>query len=181
MGIDVALTRWVNDIAQSGPWTNAVSVFLAADLIAVLALAVVVALVRLPRGIRDRTAFEVVVVVCVAYALSQAIGIIAFRERPFAVGFTTALIEKSPLEKSFPSDHAVLAAALVAPLLGALRRNGERGVLLAVALMVAFGRVLVGVHYVSDVLAGFLLAAITTWAVHRSGIAGRFGVPVRQQ
>ncbi|QDP95132.1 phosphatase PAP2 family protein [Microlunatus elymi] len=61
---------------------------------------------------------------------------------------------------SMPSDHAVIAGALAA---GMILLNRRLGVLAAVlALLLAFSRVYVGVHYPSDVLAGLIFGAAVT-------------------
>jgi undecaprenyl-diphosphatase len=69
-----------------------------------------------------------------------------------------------PDTTSFPSGHSVGAAAFwttVAVLL--LPRVGQRAwVLLAIPLLVALTRVLLGVHYPSDVVAGLLVGGC--WA-----------------
>jgi undecaprenyl-diphosphatase len=69
---------------------------------------------------------------------------------------------------AFPSGHA-LAAATIYPLLAWLLSEGQRrwrGVLLAGAVLVAtyigIGRLYLGVHWPTDVLAGWLLGATQT-------------------
>jgi undecaprenyl-diphosphatase len=69
---------------------------------------------------------------------------------------------------SFPSDHAVIAGALAMGLLLFDIRIGIPAALLA--LLLAFARVYVGVHYPADVIAGLLLGAaiaIILWALLR--------------
>jgi membrane-associated phospholipid phosphatase len=68
---------------------------------------------------------------------------------------------------SLPSDHATMAGAVAAGLFLANRRWGT--IAAAAALLMAFTRVYVGAHYLSDVLAGLALGAavavIGWWAV----------------
>ena len=74
---------------------------------------------------------------------------------------------------SFPSGHATGAASVYLPLAalanGVLVRRGARIVVMGVAvlacLVVATTRVLLGVHYPSDVLAGLALGTAVTCAV----------------
>lgn len=72
-----------------------------------------------------------------------------------------------PASHGFPSGHALAASALYVTLAlvaaGGERRTGPRRLLIAsgvaVALLVAWSRVYIGVHYLSDVVGGFLLGA----------------------
>ena len=69
-----------------------------------------------------------------------------------------ALIDRTS-DFSFPSDHATTVGAVAAALWLANRRFGlVAGVL---ALLMAFSRVYVGVHYPGDVLGGLTLGAGT--------------------
>lgn len=104
---------------------------------------------------RRRDAIYVVVVRAVAAALSSAVKIAVGRHRP---------VLPHPFAHagggSFPSGHALGSAALwgsVAVLLWLGRRH-RAAVVAAVALPAVIGasRVVLGVHYVSDVVAGLL-------------------------
>ncbi len=82
------------------------------------------------------------------------------RRRPVLPGeFVTFQYDKY----SFPSGHAArtiafaLAALFFYPLVGAI--------LVVVALAIALARIAVGVHYVSDVLAGLLVGGGVAWLV----------------
>ena len=102
----------------------------------------------------------------IAWLASEGVGLLYFRPRPFAaLADAHLLIAKSPLDKSFPSDHASIAFALASAVWFVDRRWG--GVLLAVAAVIALARTFVGVHYFSDVVAGALLGFICAFTVHR--------------
>lgn len=63
---------------------------------------------------------------------------------------------------SFPSGHAARLAALA---IGGLFFDVSLGwTLLVLALSVALARVLVGVHYLSDILMGLVLGGLVAWA-----------------
>lgn len=67
--------------------------------------------------------------------------------------------------RSFPSGHATtvaVAAALVVLLAPRWRAPAVAG-----AALVGGSRLLVGYHFLSDVLAGFLLGGLWVWATHR--------------
>lgn len=61
---------------------------------------------------------------------------------------------------SLPSAHSTVAAALGAVWWWALRHTPWRWAGPALALLVGWGRVAVGVHFPADVLAGWLLGAV---------------------
>jgi len=57
---------------------------------------------------------------------------------------------------SFPSGHATSVSAFVATLCIFFQRTWLRSALIAFAVLVAFSRLAMGVHWVTDVLAGFV-------------------------
>ena len=87
------------------------------------------------------------------------------RPRPFVSHPDVVhLFVQHATDPSFPSDHATAAFAIAVSI---LLRNRRVGLLaLAMAILVAVGRVAVGVHYPGDVIGGALLgsaAALLLW------------------
>ncbi|MFH2062756.1 MAG: phosphatase PAP2 family protein [bacterium] len=169
---DLSAFRWLNGLAGTSHVFDFAAVVAAKWLIYVLAAAVLLAAVvsvsdRLWGGRRSRGVDGPVIAVrsLVAVALSAVdsavLAMILFRERPFvSLDGVRLLVDPPLLAKSFPSDHATLAFALAVSVLMVNRRYGLPA--LAVAVLVAVGRVAVGVHFPLDVLAGALLG--TAWA-----------------
>jgi undecaprenyl-diphosphatase len=92
-----------------------------------------------------------------AVALTAAIGALWDRPRPFVAEHFTPLISHAP-DASFPSDHlAALGAVTICVWLASHRLGIATAIIAAV---VAFARVYVGVHYVSDVGGGFVLGLV---------------------
>jgi undecaprenyl-diphosphatase len=90
-----------------------------------------------------------------AKVLSDAIA----RQRPFVDHPHAAhLFIKHAADYGFPSDHASGAFAIAVALLLRHRRAGLLALAMAVAISV--GRVMVGVHYPSDVAAGAVLGTL---------------------
>lgn len=88
-----------------------------------------------------------------ALGLAAALGGFHPEPRPFVAGHFTPLFAHVA-DGSFPSDHlAVLGAVTAGAWLGS-RRLGYAAA--ALSFVVAFARVFAGVHYVGDVVAGFL-------------------------
>jgi undecaprenyl-diphosphatase len=94
----------------------------------------------------------------VALALNQLVAHAANETRPFvALPHVLTLVHHSA-DAGFPSDHAVMAGAVAAGLFLVSRLLGW--LTTAAALLIAFARVYVGVHYPQDVLAGLALGAV---------------------
>jgi membrane-associated phospholipid phosphatase len=96
--------------------------------------------------------------------VAQPIALLVDRPRPFeAHPADTLLLVPPSHEPSFPSDHAVAAFAIAFAVAFFGRRVGA--FFLAAATVVAFTRVLVGLHYPGDIAAGALIGLASAAAV----------------
>ena len=104
-----------------------------------------------------------------ALLLNQAIGHLWDRSRPYAAHPHSLVLFTAPShDPSFPSDHAAAAFAIAVSVWFFSRRLGL--VFLLFAAAIAVSRVLLGMHYPTDVLAGALtgtLAAVVVCTVGR--------------
>lgn len=164
---DIVAFRALNGLAGRDAALDAVFIFGAKYLIYIMAALVVAYVAAAWRTDhfegRIENAWHVVVTVVLAFVTEQLIGFLWFRLRPFAaLEGVIKLIEKSATEKSFPSGHATAAFAVA---FGLLLHNRRWGWAMAVlAAWVAISRVLVGVHYPSDVLAGAVVGGLAALA-----------------
>ena len=124
-------------------------------------------------------ALTLVLVTGGAEALNNILKSLFHRTRPEPViGFITAQ------QFSFPSGHAMVSAAfyfyvvsLAWPYVHGLWRGILVGGLILLVLLVGLSRLYLGVHYLSDVIAGYLAGFLWTDAV----ILGRRALRARQQ
>lgn len=111
--------------------------------------------------LHDARLWRVVAVPASVFVIGTLLRAAINRPRPYEALNYTPLFPKTTKGKSMPSRHAFCAAGIavaafyISPPLGLLS-----GVL---AVCVAVSRVLSGVHYPSDVLAGLALGAALAW------------------
>ncbi len=99
-------------------------------------------------------------------AVGKVISELVDRARPFVADpGGVHLFSGHAADAGFPSDHATAAFAIAVAIL--LRKRGWGIAALVAATVLSIGRVALGVHYPSDVLAGAALgsaAALVLWA-----------------
>jgi undecaprenyl-diphosphatase len=99
--------------------------------------------------------------------INQIIGnVIWHRPRPYETHPQVYHLSHSH-DPSLPSDHASAAFGLAFGIYFVNRRVGR--LFIAVAILIAAGRVLVGAHYPSDVLASLVISAIVAYLIVRFG------------
>jgi membrane-associated phospholipid phosphatase len=153
--------RVVNDFARDTSWLHGFMAFVARDGIFLLGLAL---LAGWWLGRRDASPRRVALAVwaalaaLVAVAIVQPISSAADEKRPFVVLPHVLKLISHANDAGFPSDHATAAGAVAA---GLFFVSWRLGLVTAVwALLVAFSRVYVGVHFPQDVAAGLALGVI---------------------
>jgi len=105
-----------------------------------------------------RAAVAAMVIAGVALSIGKVISDLVDRSRPFVVdSHGVHLFAPHAADPGFPSDHATGAFAVATAIF--LRHRGWGAVALAAAAILSVGRVALGVHFPSDVLAGAALGA----------------------
>ncbi|WP_028749208.1 phosphatase PAP2 family protein [Rhizobium mesoamericanum] len=166
--LDATTTAWINSLAGN-PIVDRLMI-----LISAYGVPLLIALVAVQWWVRERrteTRHALVaagLTFLVGLGLNQIILLFVSRVRPYDTGVSTLLINRSN-DPSFPSDHATAVFAIVAAF--ALQRMPGRSLFfLLAAILVAFSRVYIGTHYLSDVMGGVLtavFAAILVKALYR--------------
>jgi membrane-associated phospholipid phosphatase len=158
--------------------------YVSSELVFVVLLAIGIGIAWLTgRVALRRIAIEVPLALVVAEGLARLLAPLIERPRPFVAhpDFFTPL-GQAGIDPSFPSDGATAAFAIAAVVAISCRRLAIPA--LAIAAMVAIGRLLVAVHYPTDVIGGALVgiaAAVVVCRVSRyaSRLAVRSSLPGR--
>ena len=138
----------------------------ASEALFAITLAVVFLIAHGPQAAWRRAALTAVLSAGLALAVGKMISEAVDRARPFVADpHGVHLFSGHTADPGFPSDHATAAFAIATAIV--LRKRGAGIVALAAAAVLSLGRVAIGVHYPTDVLAGAALgaaAALALWA-----------------
>jgi undecaprenyl-diphosphatase len=169
--MDGSITQWINSAAGTSHMLDMTMIGITRFGVPVMIALVVVQW----WSRRDRTHVRHAAIVAglsflVGLGLNQIILLFVQRVRPYDAGLTHLIVAPSA-DWSFPSDHATAAFAIVTAFaLQAL--PGRTVVFAAMALLIAWSRIFVGTHYVTDILGGAVtavVAAILVSALYREG------------
>ncbi len=162
---DFRLLNWLHNhlIRHSVPILQAISDSTTWVSIVLVALVLVVALAKNSKPMRKQ-AVVLVAVLLVVLAVTQGLKALIDRDRPFT---TYPSIEKlsSGGDSSFPSGHTLEAFAMAAAISFLFARKKIIIPVYIWAMLVAYSRMALGVHYPSDVLAGIVIGTLVGWVV----------------
>ncbi len=181
-GLNTSVYLSINNFSRHTGWAHGFMRAYALWLGAVLLVAIFLAAYAVIWMRRDHRAAALMglsgIATFVALGLNQLVGH-AFKElRPYVTLRHVLVLVPRANDYAFPSDHAVVAGALMASVLLVGRRvtphapptsptkaNGRALLVLGIVsvtfgLLLCFARVYVGAHYPGDVVAGLLLGAL---------------------
>jgi undecaprenyl-diphosphatase len=166
MGIplDAAIIIWVQRLILPAPLFVAFAVFLARWMIFLNML--FAAVLFFSKKYQNRQAvIEAMWGLLVAVLIVSSVAFFVHRDRPFLTDPSQIkLLIPEPLNTSFPSGHTAASFVIAFVFLRHHRKIGY--VSLAMAVLVALGRIAVGAHYPSDILGGMLAAFVSMLIVH---------------
>jgi membrane-associated phospholipid phosphatase len=161
-GTDQRLADWLHERATDPLTDFFEGVTFLGNFVTLLAVTLVAAIVLWRRRERVAAAF-VVLALAGAQLLSNGLKLVFQRERPF---FPDPLATASTF--SFPSGHALVSLAVYGAIALVLARHFSTrrqallfGAVAVLVLAIGFSRLYLGVHFLSDVLAGY--AAGIAW------------------
>ncbi len=171
---DITLLTWLHNhtIPGSIPVLQFISNATTFASILVVLIVLVLSIVKKSKILRMKF-FMLAVVLILASAVSQGLKFSIDRERPFV---TYPYIEKLSAggDSSFPSGHTLEAFALALTLSLLFSKKSIAIPVYVWAVLIAYSRMALGVHYPSDVLGGMLIGTfigwIVPWIFNRTGL-----------
>jgi undecaprenyl-diphosphatase len=162
--MDIQLTQLINSLAGQTPALDQVMVSVTTFGVPFMVLLVVLQWWgQRPRDAKRHACVAAGLSFLLGLALAQIMLLFIHRLRPYDAG-VSHLIVPATVDWSFPSDHAIASLSIVfAFALQGLRRWTL--IFLALAIVVCFSRVYVGMHYTSDILGGATVAMIAAFLV----------------
>ena len=162
---DIAILNWLHNhtIPHSVPFLQIISYTTTFVSITLVLIVLIISIVKRSKPIRKHFYTLAIVLIFVAI-VSQGLKALIYRERPF---FTHPFIEKLSEAggSSFPSGHTLEAFAIAAALSLLFSRKKIVIPVYIWAMLVAYSRMALGVHYPSDVLAGIFIGTFIGWIV----------------
>lgn len=137
-------------------------IFCAKYLFALSVLTLGIYFLRQPKANWKRMILFAVSSAALAFLIAKLGGLLYYDPRPFVVGNFTPLIPHAP-DNGFPSDHALLVSAIA--MIGTLWNKKWGFVLWILAILVAIGRVYVGVHHAMDIFGSFAISIVAVLMV----------------
>lgn len=162
--IDSTVFLWLNATAGSPHWLPKLALFASQRLPALLVAGTIGVSLVGGREVR-RDVLRILLAMGLAWLVARIGQHLLPMPRPFAVGLGTQWLEHGN-SAGFPSTHASVAFAFGAAVAACARRWTIGLTALALAILIAWSRVCLGLHFPSDVLAGAGVGILCAGAVN---------------
>lgn len=150
--INTALFALTNATPASPPWIIELATLVARDIILLIPLLTIALWLWLPH--LRQLVFKITLALVISLTLSALFGVLFPHERPFAAGTGYQFLHHAP-DNSFPSNHGTISFTFALAFLF-WHRLWSGGVLIAIAIAIAWSRIYLGVHWPLDMLGGLL-------------------------
>ncbi len=164
--INIELFRMFNDLGKEVMFLNPIMIFFAKYMKYFLLFGIIMYWFTRKRENRIMIISSIFAFV-VAEVFGAIAGAIHSNNQPFAELSNVNQLIGHAIDNSFPSDHAIEFFSICITFL--LFKKNLRYVWLAIAILVSFSRIWVGVHYPADILVGAILgiigAALCYWII----------------
>ena len=159
--INLKLFHILNVPAQASEIMMNFAMFIAHDLIYLMLI--FFAFAWLKGSVETKTGIvKAFIFTSVTLVISEILSAVLNTPRPFVIQVGQTLIEHAPTG-AFPSNHMSIFSGIALSYYFSLKRDLGR-ILLCVALLVAWSRVYVGVHFPIDMLGAFVIALFVNLA-----------------
>lgn len=164
--INIELFRMFNDLGKEVMFLNPIMIFFAKYMKYFLLFGIIMYWFT-----RKRENRIMIISSMFAFVIAEVFGAIAgaihSNNQPFVELNNVNQLIGHAIDNSFPSDHAIEFFSICITFL--LFKKNLRYVWLAIAILVSFSRIWVGVHYPADILVGAILgiigAALCYWII----------------
>lgn len=163
MSLDSALFLSINGSATAPHWLSVLALFSTNHLPALVASGAVGVFLAGSRRVKVGV-LQVLAAMAMAFVLAHLGQYLIASDRPFVLGLGTQWLPHKA-SHSFPSTHASVSFAFAVATALVARRWYWTLAALAVAALVSWSRVYLGLHFPSDILAGALMGAVCGWLV----------------
>ncbi len=156
--LNYTLFAWMNATPDSPAWLIQAAILIARDLINIVPLLAVVLWLWGPRdqlSALRQLVIKMGMAIVVSLTVSWVMGHVFPHDRPFVDGVGYNFLHHAP-DDSYPSDHGTVAFTFALAFLF-WHRLWSGTVLMGVALLIAWSRVYLGVHWPLDMLGGLLV------------------------
>ena len=157
--IDSTIFLWLNASSASPQWMVKLALFASQQLPGLVIAGTIGAFMVAKRDVRRRV-LRVLLAMALAWTLARLVQHLIPMPRPFALGLGTRWLTHGD-SAGFPSTHASVGFAFAA----AVALNSKRWVIaaaaVALATVIAWSRICLGLHFPSDILAGLVVGVIS--------------------
>ncbi len=159
--------QYLNSFAMRSSWLDETFIFLATDfgiVLIVIALVFLITHRHIGKGIKN--ILVIFTTAILAWAVAEVIKYFYISPRPFIAlppEKVSLLFEHGSMD-SFPSGHATFFSALAVALFAYHKKIGIAYII--GALLIGISRIVVGIHWPIDILAGYIIGGIIGYLVY---------------